>query len=703
MLKFGLNPILLAMLMPLPALAVSTGGIDEVVVVHGDQPTAQREAATQYTVSRSDIELSGAQSLEQVLQEVPGLHIRNANKGPARIEARGFKTRHLTFLINGVPYNNGSDGEFDPATLPVNLIERVEVVTGGGSLLYGPGGAGGVINIITRKSFDGHGFSANAGGGNDGAWQAGAGVALGDQTHSGLLQYQGYGRDGFRLPSDFDAQAQEDGGTRNNSDYEQHSLLGEYDWQLSEDTELGLTANWGTLEKGNPSQVDSKKSEVERIESQDRFGIQARASHNLTEQHQLRGYVYYHEQDEERRTYSDDTLAKALDRTDVHLANQGINLQWVWKQDAHLLTTAYMLEQQRWRSELDDLSATTFAGGTGSGGGTGGGSGSGGGTGGGDGSGGGTGGGDGSGGGTGGGDGSGGGTGGGDGSGGGTGGGDGSGGGNADPLQQRDQRTQSIVVEYQWQPSQFGGLTLSGGLHDNDMDDTLRHSLLGSGYYYVTDSTKLSVSAARKIRYPTLENQYEAAADVELEPETTEHYELGLTQYLGQTNRIELSAYYSDVANYIEKDDNEVLRNYAHYRFTGVDTSWQNQTLESVHWMLGYSYLDAENRGEDDQNRTTLQYRPKHTVKANVTAYLPWQLTARLDSQYVMDQVFYKSGEQQELDDYVLVDISVSQPLPVEGLSWQFTVTNLFDELYETSRALPQPGRQWLLQLKGQW
>ncbi len=345
MLKFGLNPILLAMALPLPALAVSSAGIDEVVVVHGEQPTAQREAATQYTLTRSDIELSGAQSLEQVLQEVPGLHIRVANKGPARIESRGFKTRHITFLINGVPYNNGSDGEFDPATLPVNLIERVEVVTGGASLLYGPGGAGGVINIITRKGFDGHGLSVNAGGGNDGAWQGGAGIALGDATRSGLVQYQGYGRDGFRLPSDFVADKQEDGGTRNNSDYEQHSLLGEFDWRVSDDTRLGLTANWGTLEKGNPIRVDQKRSELERIEEQDRYGLQARASHRLTERHELRGYLYYHEQDEQRRTYSDDTLAQSLDQTDVHLANQGMNLQWLWKQDAHLLTTGYLLEQ----------------------------------------------------------------------------------------------------------------------------------------------------------------------------------------------------------------------------------------------------------------------------------------------------------------------------------------------------------------------
>ncbi|GAA4899332.1 TonB-dependent receptor [Ferrimonas pelagia] len=641
---------LIALGLPVCALAAPPS-IEDVIVIRGEQPTSQQMATTQYQIDRESIAQSGAVSLDQILRTVPGVNVRWGGEGTPRVDIRGYKTRHVTFLINGVPQNMAEDGQFDPSLIPASQIERVDVVTGGGSLLYGPGGNAGTINVITRR--DSAGAHANIGYGNDDRWQAGVGVSGSTDSMSGSLNYQGYGDRGFRLSSDFEPGSQEDGGLRNNSDRETHALSGRLGWQAAADTRLALTANVATEEKGAPIKVNENKSEVSRVDDLTRYALQLSGDHRINQHHNLRGFAYVSEQEQTLGDYSDYTLAEKLSETDSRELNRGANVQWLFQQDAHLLTTSLMLDHQSWRSNFYELPGLTS------------------------------------------GDGSGGGGGGGDGSGGGSGGDD-------DGAINTHQQTRSAVVEYQWQGTEQG-VTLSGGAHDNTIDDKVRYSALASAYQMLGTQTKLSSSVARKIRYPDLSSLFEgSSANPDLVPETTFHAELGLDHRLGQANRLSASVFYSDVDNYIEKDEDGISKNFAHYRFIGVDTQWHNHSFDAVDLVLGYSYLDAEDR-EGELGRTALQYRPTHSIKASAVARLPWQLTARLDAQYLRDQVYYQKEEQFSIDNFSLVDISISQPLPWDGLSWQATITNLLDEDYVTSREAPRPGREWMLQLKAQF
>ena len=54
-------------------------------------------------------------------------------------------------LLDGVPFNSAFDQQFDPTLIPVENIARIKVTKGPSSVLYGQGGLGGVINIITKK------------------------------------------------------------------------------------------------------------------------------------------------------------------------------------------------------------------------------------------------------------------------------------------------------------------------------------------------------------------------------------------------------------------------------------------------------------------------------------------------------------------------------------------------------------------------
>ena len=87
--------------------------INEVIVVHGDGGEASEMATTHWSISEEEIRATGAQTLDQVLKNVPGVYIRIGGDGTPRVDIRGFKTRHVTLLVNGVPMSSADDGQFD--------------------------------------------------------------------------------------------------------------------------------------------------------------------------------------------------------------------------------------------------------------------------------------------------------------------------------------------------------------------------------------------------------------------------------------------------------------------------------------------------------------------------------------------------------------------------------------------------------------
>jgi len=72
--------------------------------------------------------------------------------GVKNLTFRGLSTENSLILINGNPINDPQNGSVDLSLLSVNAIDRMEVVNGGGSALYGSDALGGVVNIITRHA-----------------------------------------------------------------------------------------------------------------------------------------------------------------------------------------------------------------------------------------------------------------------------------------------------------------------------------------------------------------------------------------------------------------------------------------------------------------------------------------------------------------------------------------------------------------------
>ncbi len=116
--------------------------------------------ASAVIISRKDIEKYGYMSLEEILENVPGVYGID-DYGPYRktFGVRGFYAgypRNIIFLVNGV---SQSDGVFDynvmaNFSIPVEAIDRIEVVRGPMSVMYGQGAFFGAINIITNDAYD---------------------------------------------------------------------------------------------------------------------------------------------------------------------------------------------------------------------------------------------------------------------------------------------------------------------------------------------------------------------------------------------------------------------------------------------------------------------------------------------------------------------------------------------------------------------
>jgi outer membrane receptor protein involved in Fe transport len=113
-------------------------------------------------VSEGELQLRNVTNAEQILRDLPGAvpgigsATNNGNGGFSTVNLRGLGSRRNLVLINGERVVTADqDGTVDLNNIPVGLLQRAEVLTGGASTTYGADAVSGVVNFITRKDFAG--------------------------------------------------------------------------------------------------------------------------------------------------------------------------------------------------------------------------------------------------------------------------------------------------------------------------------------------------------------------------------------------------------------------------------------------------------------------------------------------------------------------------------------------------------------------
>lgn len=131
--------------------------VDEVVVTatRFEEP-AGKEAIGVTVITAEDIRKSGARTLPQLLTRQSGIGFRDNSGSPdPQVDLRGFGVtgdQNTLVLLDGIRMNENELTTVRWSSIPLESIERVEILRGSGAVLYGGGATGGVINIITRIS-----------------------------------------------------------------------------------------------------------------------------------------------------------------------------------------------------------------------------------------------------------------------------------------------------------------------------------------------------------------------------------------------------------------------------------------------------------------------------------------------------------------------------------------------------------------------
>jgi iron complex outermembrane receptor protein len=131
-------------------------------------------AAAAFVITAEDIRRSGAQALPDVLRMAPGIEVAQIDNGRYAVTARGFNGRFankLQVLVDGRsiyhPLFAGVMWELDP--IPLEDIERIEIIRGAGAVMWGANAVNGVINIISKNARSQTGGAVSVSGGSKGA------------------------------------------------------------------------------------------------------------------------------------------------------------------------------------------------------------------------------------------------------------------------------------------------------------------------------------------------------------------------------------------------------------------------------------------------------------------------------------------------------------------------------------------------------
>lgn len=190
------------MVLSVPAFAEEQSPI--IVTATRTAQTADESLASVTIITREDIEKKQAIDLRDVLSSIAGIDISNSGGfGKATsLYMRGTNTGHTLVLIDGIQIGSATLGQVSYQDIPVELIERIEVVRGPRASLYGSEAIGGVIQIFTRRPTNTTEMYFSAGIGNDQTHKLAAGISGSLDKTSYSLNFSGFETDGINAKLD---------------------------------------------------------------------------------------------------------------------------------------------------------------------------------------------------------------------------------------------------------------------------------------------------------------------------------------------------------------------------------------------------------------------------------------------------------------------------------------------------------------------
>jgi len=234
-------------------LPVFTG--DEVVVTAARHAQFKGDSPWSVTVlSSQELEKTGARTLGDALRNVVSMDIKsNGFEGAlTSMRMRGSSAEQVLVLVDGIRVSSTLLGVADFSDIPVDDIERVEVVRGSSSALYGADAVGGVVNIIRKEP---------------GQNKTELGTSYGTYNTSSLT-FATSGGSNFSY--DLSASLDKTDGFRHNSDLNAQSYYGDLKWDLGEKSTFSLSGSIYLADKGVPNVPTSESKPLSASKPKDR-------------------------------------------------------------------------------------------------------------------------------------------------------------------------------------------------------------------------------------------------------------------------------------------------------------------------------------------------------------------------------------------------------------------------------------------------
>ncbi|MFT3711611.1 MAG: TonB-dependent receptor plug domain-containing protein [Archangium sp.] len=177
-----------------------------------------RGAPLARTIRDARLQEVGARTVVDALDYDPSIHATAGARGERIITLRGFAQRQVAVLIDGAPFEIPYDGQIDLDMVPAAMIERIDIAPGPTSVLAGPNGLGGVVDLRTRRAGKGPRLFTQLEGGGLGRFELNARSAVNEGPVS-VTFFAGYlQRAATPLSATFTPTFKEDGDARLNSD-----------------------------------------------------------------------------------------------------------------------------------------------------------------------------------------------------------------------------------------------------------------------------------------------------------------------------------------------------------------------------------------------------------------------------------------------------------------------------------------------------
>src|SRR5213082_1027240 len=205
-----------------------------------DIPLDQSPASVS-VIGSEDIEQKQIERVSDALREVPGLSVvQTGTAGQlTSVFIRGLRSEHTQVLLDGIPINQGLQGAFNFADLTTDDIDRIEVVRGPQSTLYGPRALAGVIQIFTKQGTGAPGAMVAAEGGSYDTFREWG-------ESDGKIGNFDYSVGASRLDTD---------NARPNNNYRNTAAITDVGWSPDQQLRIGSLFTYSVSDTGNPNTI----------------------------------------------------------------------------------------------------------------------------------------------------------------------------------------------------------------------------------------------------------------------------------------------------------------------------------------------------------------------------------------------------------------------------------------------------------------